>query len=487
MSDLRRGSQQPTLLHEPPDADDWSISELAIDYAAAVGYELDEWQQDMVRWSFVRRRDGLWSARDYGIEVPRQNGKNIVLEVIEVVALFALGEDLVIHSAHRTDVSHEHFLSLKTHIESTPDLMEQMPNRPNNGFITANGKESIELANGNRLLFKSRQSGSGRGPRPKRLVFDEALILSTTAVGDMAPGMTAQRNPQIIFASSPPKSDSSMLHGLRKRAMEPAEGDRLFYAAWNNPDSTDPDDQDAWYRVNPSLGYGRMTEESLNANRRLMTFEDFIREHIGIPEPPDDEQHAIDLARWSELAYVLDDPATELSDERIGIDAAGGLRSVTFGQAARHVATNGLYVQWRAHLERNERHDRRPLKTRTIEVAVKLCEAYGPLVVRANSPVLAWRVEMENAGVTFDELSTPDYAAACGYIQDAVEEGTIRHRNQPEMNNAVAGLGTKPAGDGEVWSHRKSSANIAPFVAVTCALYRVPDRVKRQQVFMAVT
>ena len=31
MSDLRRGSQRPTLLHEPPDAVDWELSDIAVD------------------------------------------------------------------------------------------------------------------------------------------------------------------------------------------------------------------------------------------------------------------------------------------------------------------------------------------------------------------------------------------------------------------------------------------------------------------------
>ena len=471
MNDCRKGSQRPTLLHEPPDAVDWTISDIAVEFADTVGYVLDEWQEWLVRWAFARRPDGLWAARDYCIEVARQNGKNIVLEVIEVVAVFLLGEDLVIHSAHRTDVSHEHFLSLKAHIEASDELMDAMPlGRPNNGFITANGKESIELANGNRILFKSRQSGSGRGPRPKRIVFDEALILPVTAVGDMAPGMSAQRNPQVVFASSPPKATSDMLHAIRRRALEPEAGDRLFFAGWVNGTDTLPDDHDAELVANPSLGYGRMTVESLRANRKLMGHDDYMREHMGVPEEPLSSQAGpIDPERWGLLAQA-DELAVE-GTVRVCLDAPPDRMSATFGLAGR--LANGVpHVQVRRHVPPVEMGD-------LVQLAKAVVESHGkvPLIVPPGSPALAWRSELVEAGVELDVLSPAEYAEACGNIAAKITEGTLSQRPSPELAGAVAGLAVRKSGDVDVWSRRSSEANIAPFVAVTCALVRVPERV----------
>lgn len=448
-------------MHEPPEAVDWTISDLAVEYARSVGYELDEWQEWLVRWAFVRRRDGLWAARDFGMEVPRQNGKNIVLEVIEVVAVFALGEDLVIHSAHRTDVSHEHFLSLKAHIESTPDLMAQMPNRPNNGFVTANGKESIELANGNRILFKSRQSGSGRGPRPKRLILDEALILLMSAVGDMAPGMTAQRNPQIVFASSPPKADSLMLHDLRRRAVEAEEGDRLFYAAWNNPPDTDPDDVGAWYRVNPSLGYGRMTETSLQANRRLMSREDYIREHIGIPEPPlsDEANRPIPPDRWTECARAA---SVIVSNDCWALTVAPDRKWASFGVAGR-TADGKIQV---------ETLRREPGTNWVQQYAVDVWNKKRiPLRVHKTGPEGAFIAPLREAGVEVVEVSTTELAQATGQLIDAANAGELVHLGQLSLTKSVESADYRVSSDGaSVWSQRSSQVEITPLVAVTVAL-----------------
>lgn len=463
----RLGSQTPTLLREPDGAVDWTFSDIAIEAAREYDYVLDEWQEWLVRWAFARRADGLWAARDLGIEVTRQSGKNIVLEVIEICAVFHFDERLVIHSAHRSDVSHEHFLSLREHIRECPDLMDAMPTRPNRGFITQNGNESIELANGARILFKSRQSGSGRGPRPQRLVFDEALVLDPNTIGDMAPALSAQPNPQVIFASSSPKANSDMLHSLRRRAINPAPDDRFMYAAWNNPPDTDVADRDAWYRVNPSLGHGRMTEESLMANRRLMSPEDFMREHLGIPEDPIDESAGpIPLERWLDL---VDGESLPLDPTlRLALDVMPDRTSATFAIAGRR-SDNLAHVSVRYTVTAAE-------MTQLVELAKGLCEQHNvSLILPPGSPARGWRGELLEAGVPLDELTHTEYAEACGLIMSKVAEGSIRHRGSPEMLNAVVGLGVRRSYDVDVWSRRNSSANIAPLVAATCALVRVPD------------
>ena len=90
---------------------------------------------------------------------------------------------------------------------------------------------------------------------------------------------------------------------------------------------------------------------------------------------------------------------------------------------------------------------------------------------------MAWRSELVEAGVELDVLSPAEYAEACGNIAAKITEGTLSQRPSPELAGAVAGLAVRKSGDVDVWSRRSSEANIAPFVAVTCALVRVPERV----------
>jgi hypothetical protein len=116
------------------------------------------------------------------------------------------------------------------------------------------------------------------------------------------------------------------------------------------------------------------------------------------------------------------------------------------------------------------------MMTDLVAMAKRYSDGHGtPLILPPNSPAKAWRAELEAAGVPLDELTPAEYAEACGAMQAKVVEGTIRHRGQPEMDAAVGGLATRSAGDVDTWSRRSSRVNIAPFVAATCALVRVPE------------
>lgn len=478
VNDLRKGSQRPTLLREPPDADDWRLSDIAVDWARDVGgYALDPWQEWLVRWTFARRSDRLWAARDVGVEVARQNGKNIWLEVVELVSVCEFGDLLVTHSAHRADVSHEHFVSLKRHIEANDDLMDLMPTRPNHGFVTSHGLESIEFATGARILFKARANSSGRGPRPQKIVFDEALVLNGTQVGAMAPGLSAQKNAQVLYASSPPKADSTALHQMRKRALEPDPGDRLFYAAWNNPPDVDVLDPDSWYRVNPSLGYGRMTEDSLMANRKLLVAEEFLREHLGVPEEPFDVGGGVVATEvWTSLVDVQSKIAGQRS---FALDVSPDRRWSCFAAAGRR--SDGL-----VHVEVTgtpDLLDHRPGTDWVVARGVALWSKWKtPIRIEPGSPAGSFIGPLREAGVTVTEVSPVEHAQALGMLLDAVSGGQLRHRGQQAVSSALAGAVLRTSGDADRWGRRTSKVDITPLVAVTIALGGVPGPSKPARV-----
>ena len=392
----------------------------------------------------------------------RQSGKNIWLEVVEFASIVLFKDRLIVHSAHRADVSHEHFLSLKEHIESCDDLMEAMPTwKPNNGFITTNGNESIELANGARILFKARAKASGRGPRPQKIVFDEALVLEQSQVGAQAPGITAQRNPQIIFASSSPLRESEVLHSLRARAEEAEEGDRLFYAAWNNPPDTGVTDRDAMYRVNPSLGCGRMTEESLLANRKLMSTADFLRGHFGVPEEPaeDDSDAIIQPEIWANLA---DPDSTITHSQQIALDVSSpDRRWASFGAAGKR-ADGHFHI---------EAFDSRPGTAWVLERGVELWRRHRcPIRIQTGSPAASFIADLVEAGVKVEEVTERDHAQALGRLLDAVHAGTIHHLGGSNLTKAVERATLRSSGDVELWGRRKMKFDVTPLVAVTLAL-----------------
>ena len=283
MNDSPTASQRPTLLHLPPEITDTAIGDIAVDFAREVcGLDLYDWQAWALRNILARRADGNWAARDSGLEIPRQNGKNSVLEALELYLIFLGGARLVVHSAHEQPTAEMHFARLRSLIEASDELMDAMPRTGNQGFHTANGKERIELADGRRISFKTRTKKAGRGPSPDAIIFDEAMELDARSMGALTPSLSARRKALLVFTSSSPRRDSEMLHRLRARAAS-GGGGRLFYAAWNSEPDVDPFDESNWFRCNPSLEMGDDERpgkqiDAMRADLDLMTPQKFAVE-----------------------------------------------------------------------------------------------------------------------------------------------------------------------------------------------------------------
>jgi hypothetical protein len=146
------------------------------------------------------RADGKWAAFEVGVNVARQNGKDGILEARELTGLFLLGEQLIIHSAHQFDTSLEHFRRLLELIESTPDLDKRVKR-----VSRSHGEEGIELRGGQRIRFRTRTKGGGRGFTGDLVLLNEAMDLAESSIGALIPTMAATSmtgNPQVWYTGS---------------------------------------------------------------------------------------------------------------------------------------------------------------------------------------------------------------------------------------------------------------------------------------------
>jgi len=151
----------------------------------------------------MERADGSWAAFEVGVVTPRQNGKNFILEVIQLAAIYLFGDRTLTHSAHKFDTSVEHFNRLRELFENTPELSPLLLPR-DRSFITANGKEHIRLNTGQRILFKARYRGSSRGFTGDKVFLDEAYDLPPAAMGATIPTLSTRPGAQVYYTSSAP-------------------------------------------------------------------------------------------------------------------------------------------------------------------------------------------------------------------------------------------------------------------------------------------
>jgi len=408
----------PRLLKLPPGAVTTAADE-AIEFAErALGIELDAWQRWVVEMALSERADGTWAAFEVGFVCPRQNGKNFVLEVIQIACIYLFGDATLVHSAHKFDTAVEHFGRLKWLFENTPELSELL--LPGDAsFVTSNGKEHIRFNTGQRILFKTRYRGGGRGFTGDKVFLDEAYDLPARAIGALIPTLSTRPMAQVYYTASAPHEDSAVLHAVRNRGIADDPADRLFYAEWGNPDGVDDNDLVAIRAANPAVAAGRISEEYIQQEIRTFSgdpdlVDEHRRERLGIASMPVGAGDEL-IPNWSELV----DAGSKIDTHRnIALDVSPDRTWAAFGWAGRR-KDGGVHVEAREH---------RPRTGWVLEVGVKLWERWQlPIRIQTGSPAASFIGQFREVGVDVDEVSVADHGQALGQFLDACANDGLGH------------------------------------------------------------
>ena len=295
------GVQQPRFCHVPPCVA--STGAEAVELARMAGLVLDPWQEFILSNALNERADGKWAALEVGVVVPRQNGKGALLEARELAGLFLLEERLITHSAHLFDTSMEAFLRLLTLIEQSPDLDRRVKR-----VTRSHGEEGIEIKGGQRIRFRTRTKGGGRGFSGDCLILDEAMFLPEATIGALWPTLTARENPQVWYTGSAVDQNVHD-HGLalarvRKRGIEGGDEGLAYFehSADAEMDTVHEiaNDPQAWAQANPGLGI-RLRAEVIAAEKRAMDPRTFATERLGVGDWPSglsEDDDLISLEAW---------------------------------------------------------------------------------------------------------------------------------------------------------------------------------------------
>jgi hypothetical protein len=456
-------TQLPRIWNLPPHVS--SSGAEAVDLCRMAGLELDPWQEFVLGNALNERADGKWAAFEVGLVVSRQNGKGSILEARELAGLFLLGERLVIHSAHQFDTSLEAFRRLLFLIEDTPDFDRRVKR-----VSRSHGEEGIELLGGQRIRFRTRTKGGGRGFTGDCVILDEAMFLPEATVGALMPVMSARPNPQLWYTGSAVDQllhdDGVTLARLRERGMR--RGDpSLAYFEWS-VDAATPDDlgdemaknEVLWVQANPALGI-RISAEHVGNEQRSMDARTFAVERLGVGDWPrtDGAESIIGMGVWDELADARSEP----------LDPVWFSLDVTPGRDRATISAAGLREDGRYHVEVIDRRNGTDwLPARCAELAKH--EPHG-FLADDRGPVASLLPEIKLAGVDVETLNAQDHAQACGFLIDAVNQGKLVHLAQPELRAAIKGAATRPLGDAWAWSRKNSHVDISPLVSCTLALW----------------
>lgn len=461
------GAQAPRV-ELVPEGVDHPDADAVVEFAEACGIVLDPWQEYVLRRSLLRD-GGRWAAFSVGLCVPRQNGKNGILEVRELAGPLVLGERLLVHSAHLADTSKEAFRRLDEILEANEWLSREVRH-----IWRTNGHEAIEFRGGARIRFRTRTKGGGRGFSGDFIAFDEAMILSETSLGSILPVVSAQPDPQIWYTGSAVDQsiheDGVVFGRLRSRALAGKEP-RLAYFEWSveaeSPSHVEDavlTDPAAWAAANPALGI-RIDPEYVAGERRELSARTFAVERLGVGDWPDPDGAAssvIPVEAWK----ALEDPKSVM------VDPVCFAYDVSPDRSSSSICAAGVRADGLPHVEVV---DRRAGTGWLPERLAELNETHKPSAVLCDGvgPAKSLLPELSALGVTVQTLAAGDHAAACGLIFDLVEQAKLRHLGQRELTAALRGAATRPLGDAWAWARKRSSADISPLVAGTIALWGV--------------
>lgn len=254
----------------------------------------------------ARRADDSPSYLACGIAVPRQNGKNGVLEAWEFYKLLVCGER-ILHTAHRVDTALKSFRRLETLLVTgaDPEVRAMVVD-----CKRSTGREGIYLANGGLIEYGARTRSASRGNTYSAIVYDEAQELTDEQVEALMPIVSASPTGyrQTVYLGTPPGPGSpGTVFPRFRRSMLEGGAARSCWHEWGVEECPDPsssfsDVLDDVYATNPAMGV-RLDEEFTAQEFAQMAPDGFARERLGWWSPAErSDAPKLDPARWDALA-----------------------------------------------------------------------------------------------------------------------------------------------------------------------------------------
>jgi hypothetical protein len=349
--------------------------------------------------------------------------------------------------------------------------------KPRGGIVRSHGAEGFTFKSGQRIRYRTRTKGGGRGFSGDTLILDEAMILPEFTIGALLPTLSAKSitgNPQVWYTGSAVDQqiheDGVVFARIRERGIK-GDDPSLAYFEWSapkpedkevwSPDQVDDDyleDTEKWLLANPALGI-RISTEHVENELRSMDARTFAVERLGVGDWPVTDARALALEGWDDL---IDPDSVLLDPVCIAYD-------VSPSRSSASICAAGTRNDKLAHVEVIEN------KKGTGWVVDRLVELekHRPVAVLCDkaSPAASLVPEIEERGVRVQVTDARGLANACGFIFDLVEQGKLRHLGSKQMKDALKGASRRPLGDSWAWSRKTSSADITPLVASTLALW----------------
>ena len=249
-----RGATEPRL-HSPYLKGASKVDDV-IELAKIIDMPLLPWQKFVLTDMLRVDKKGMWVRKTVLALGARQNGKTHMVRMLILAHLLKWdSRNILIMSSNRS-MALDTFRQVAQTLENNDHLK---------GFVKqiryANGTESIEMLDGTRLDVVAATRDGSRGRTADFLYIDELREINEEGYRAAIPTTRARPNAQTLLTSNAGDAFSTVLNGMRERALDNPPKSFGFYE-YSAPQYCKIDDRKAWAMANPALGY-TITEEAL--------------------------------------------------------------------------------------------------------------------------------------------------------------------------------------------------------------------------------
>jgi len=448
-----RGVTEPRIWTKSPDLPSYGID--FIEWCESIGFDLLPWQQFLAHEICKVTEDDKWYFKEVGVIISRQNGKSTFMQLMILWRMFALGQKLQVHTAHKLTTSSEIFWKIDDTIQSHAKLVDEFAKK-----YESKGSQEIKLKSGGRYLVRANNSASRGIAAPDTIYMDEVREFHDDEVwSSLRYTQMATPNPQTLIFSNAGDQHSIVLNRLRERGLAAAAGadDRIGWFEWSAEPGCDIRDKNAWMQANPSAGYTISLDnlEAAMSDEESIVRTELLCQWVSVVNP------AINPSNWNAGAKkdlkldreALTWMAIDLSPNRQeGSLVAAQQEGDNINVVLLQTWTNPINLD--AKQIANDVADWvRKYQTETVAYSRQTSGAIAALL----SP----------AGISTTAIDGSVYGQACDEMLTAITSGRLFHPEQDEFTRQVLSAVKLPFKDGGWYLGRKvSNATICAAVAM---------------------
>lgn len=432
----RMGRQTPTRAVVLPYTQ--TLGKEAIDLYNKTDRTALEWQELIAYDMLAVDNEGLWIHQKFGYSLPRRNGKS---EDVLIRCLFGLyAQEHILYTAHRATTSHAMW-----------ERLEDLTRRAGMQIMTsfkAFGKERIEVYEGGIIEFRTRTSSGGLGEGYDLVIIDEAQEYTDDQETALKYVVTDSANPQTIMLGTPPTAISAgTVFTKYRRDVLTGKGYDSAWEEWGVDYETDPNDVEAWYECNPSMG------TILNERK--------IRAEIGTDVMDFNIQRLGLWIRYNQKSEISDREWKALQAKKLP-ELTGDLYiGVKFGVDGTYAALS-IAVRTKAGKIFVESIDCQPQRVGVhwILQFIKAVPAAGVIIDGASGQGILEEAMHDEKLIRPVIPTVKEYIMANSEFEQAIEAGTIVHMGQPSLTQAATNCEKRAIGSHGGFGYRANKEGI---------------------------